>query len=202
MTKYIYKGISILFHPLLLPIFGLLVIFNLGSYHSYLTGDVKKVILSVYFVSTVLLPLSVFSFFYYQKIIRNWALADHRERVLPILVVSAFHFFAWYIIGRYPIPALYKLFVFYTAVGSLIAALLSFKWNLCLHTLAIGGLLGFTLALAFSKSLDLHGMVMAIFLAAGLLSFSRLALQKNTAPMVYFSFLCGLLMMFVPVYFF
>ncbi|MCF8373305.1 MAG: hypothetical protein K9H64_16920 [Bacteroidales bacterium] len=200
--KYIYKGISKIFHPLLLPTFGLLVIFNSGSYHSYLTFEVKKVILSVYFVSTVLLPLSVFPFFYYQKIIRNWAMTDHRERVLPILVVSAFHFFAWYMIGRYPIPPLYKSFVFYTAVGSLLAALLSIRWNISVHVLAIGGLVGFTLALAFSESLDLHFMVMVMIVATGLLIFSRLGLNKNTARMVYLSFLLGMLMMFVPVYFF
>lgn len=202
MVKYIYKGISIIFHPLLLPTFGLLVIFNSGSYHSYLTFEVKKVILSVYFVSTVLLPLSVFPFFYYQKIIRNWAMTDHRERVMPILVVSAFHFFAWYMIGRYPIPPLYKSFVFYTAVGSLLVALLSMRWNISVHVLAIGGLVGFTLALAFSESLDLHFMVMVMVVAAGFLAVSRLGLNKNTAPMVYLSFLLGLLMLFVPVYFF
>jgi hypothetical protein len=201
MTKYIYKGISIIFHPLLLPTYGLLVIFNSGSYHSYLSFEVKRIILSVYFVSTVLLPLSVFPFFYYQKIIRNWAMSDHRERVLPILVVSFFHFFAWYMIGRYPIPPLYKSFVFYSAFGSLVAALLSFKWDISIHALAIGGLIGFTLALAFGESLDLHGMIIILFLAAGLLGFSRLALQKNTAPMVYISFLTGLMWMFVPVYF-
>lgn len=129
-------------------------------------------------------------------------MTDHRERVLPILVVSAFHFFAWYMIGRYPIPPLYKSFVFYTAVGSLLAALLSIRWNISVHVLAIGGLVGFTLALAFSESLDLHFMVMVMIVATGLLIFSRLGLNKNTARMVYLSFLLGMLMMFVPVYFF
>ncbi|MEA3445999.1 MAG: hypothetical protein U9R19_14865 [Bacteroidota bacterium] len=202
MGKFILKSISVIFHPLLLPVFGLLIIFNSGSYHSYLNFEVKRIIFLVYFVSTVLLPLSVFPFLFYRRIIKKWVITDHKEKVLPILVVSAFHFFAWYMISRYSIPPLYKSFIFFSALGSLVAGILSTKINISLHLLAFGGLVGFTLALAFSKMLDLHVILMAMFLTAGLLAFSRLALNRSKPGTIYLSFILGLIMLFIPVYYF
>lgn len=201
MGKFILKSISYIFHPLLIPTFGLLVIFNSGTYHSYLSFDVKKVILSVYVISTVLLPLSVFPFLYYQKIVRNWTMAGNREKVLPILIVSGFHFFAWYMIGRYPIPPLYKTFLLYSSVDAFLLALISSKVSISPHMAGIGGLIGFTLALAFSNLLDLHFLLMLMFLVAGFVATSRLGLQRNSALSVYGSFLLGLIIMFVPFYF-
>ena len=198
----VFKGISFLIHPLLMPTFALLIIFASGSYHSYLNTDVKKLIFSVYFIATVLLPLSVFPFLYYQKVIKSWTMADHRERVLPILIVSAFQFFAWYMINKYPIPPLYKSFVFYSALGSLITAIASTKINLSLHMLAIGGLIGFTLSLAFAKMLDLHFILMITILAAGFLAMARLGLQRNSATSIYGSFAFGFILMYVPMFYF
>ncbi len=201
MGQIIAKSISYIFHPLFLPTFGLLVIFSSGSYHSYIDFAVKKIILMVYFIATVLLPLSVFPFLYYQRIIRNWSMSLHRERILPTLIVSAFQFFAWYMINRYSVPPLYKSFIFYSAIATLITALVSLKINISLHMMSIGALIGFTLGLAFSKSLELHGLLMAMFIVAGLIAFSRLALNKSRPVMIYLSFIVGFLLLFTPIYF-
>ncbi len=201
MKQFFLKSISFIFHPLLLPVFGLLIIFNSGSYHSYIPFEVKRIIFIVYFVSTVMLPLSIFPFLYYQKIVRNWSTTDHRQKVLPILIVSAFQFFAWYMISRYSIPPLYKTFIFYTALFTLFTAIFSIKININLHLLAFGGLIGFSIGLAFSKSLDIHILLMALFSIVGLLGFSQLALNKSKPLAMYLSFLFGFVTFFIPIFY-
>ena len=199
MKQFLLKSISFIFHPLLLPVFGLLIIFNSGSYHSYLPFDVKRIIFIVYFVSTVMLPLSIFPFLYYQKIIRNWSTTDNKQKVLPILIVSAFQFFTWYMISRYSIPPLYKTFIFYTALFTFFTGILSIKININMHLLAFGGLIGFSIGLAFSKSLDIHILLMALFSIVGLLGFSPLNKSKPLA--MYLSFLFGFLVFFIPIFY-
>ena len=199
MPQFILRFFSIIFNPLLMPTYGIVVILNSGTYLSYLPSDAKNLILTIYFISTILIPLSSFPFLYYQKIIKNWELSFHKDRVLPLLILSTSNFFGWYLISKLPIPRFYISYLLFLGIMFLITALLSIKWKICVHTVSIGGLIGLITSLAFKSNIDMHLILIISIISAGLLSFSRLALNENKGIMVYSGLILGFLMIYIPI---
>ena len=96
MGKKSAKVLSVLFHPLLLPAIGMLILFNSGSVLEYLPFQAKKIILLIVFVSTFVLPLTFVPFFIFQKIIQNVQMETNKERLIPFFVTSVLYFFCYY----------------------------------------------------------------------------------------------------------
>ncbi|MEL7589515.1 MAG: hypothetical protein AAGU19_22565, partial [Prolixibacteraceae bacterium] len=53
----IARGVSAIFHPLIIPTLAFLLFMNTGFYFSALSFDVKRLMLLVVFLCTFLLPL-------------------------------------------------------------------------------------------------------------------------------------------------
>ena len=67
------KIISVLFHPLLMPVYGFLIIFSAPTLFGYLPYDIKKLLLMVVVVNNVFLPLSLMPFLMNRKVITTWS---------------------------------------------------------------------------------------------------------------------------------
>lgn len=67
----IAKIVSYLFHPLLMPLYGLLIIFTAPAILWYLPYNVKKIIFFVVATNNVLIPLLLIIFSRYKNIIRS-----------------------------------------------------------------------------------------------------------------------------------
>ena len=199
MSRLLLRLISILLNPLLMPIYGVLILLNSGTYLSYIPIEAKRLILTIYFISTILIPLSSFPFLYYQKIIKNWDLSSHKDRVLPLIILSGSQFFGWYLIGRLPVPRLFIYYIFFLGVMFLVLALISIKWKISIHLAGIGGLIGLIISLAFRNTIDLHLLLMISVSAAGLLAYSRLALKENNELMISLGLIIGFLLVYMPI---
>ena len=55
--------ISVIFHPFLIPVYGLVIIFIAPTLYNYLPFEVKKLMILIVLVNNVLLPLSLTAFF-------------------------------------------------------------------------------------------------------------------------------------------
>jgi len=202
MLKLSEKLFSIIFHPLLIPFYGIFIIFNSGTYFSYVSPDVKKIILSVYFISTIILPLSSAPFLIYQKLITNWQLDNHKDRVLPIFILSICYIFAWFMLGRIQIPHLFIAYIKYISIAMIIAGLISVKYKISIHMIGMGVLTGLILGLSFRQLVDLHIFLIVIFIASGIVGTTRL-LKENSKPyLIYAGYTLGFLCVFIPVVYF
>ncbi len=81
----IAKTISLIFHPLLIPLYGLLIIFSAPTLIGYLPYTVKKTLFILLLINNVLLPFSFIPYFKIRNIISSWKLDSRRERIIPLL---------------------------------------------------------------------------------------------------------------------
>ncbi len=202
MLKYFNRIVSILFNPLLVPLYGLLIILNSGTYLAYIPSEVKNIILSVYFISSIILPLSTAPLLYYQKLIRDWQFKTHKERILPLLILAGFYVFAWFMLKRIQIPYLYISFISYCSVAIILSAVISIKIKISIHMLGMGILTGLVLGLSFQKTADLHFLLILLLLLSGITGSSRLLKKETTPFMVYTGYILGFLSVFVPINFY
>jgi membrane-associated phospholipid phosphatase len=185
------RATSILFHPLLVPTLGFLLLLNSGFYFSILPWSVKKFILLVVFLSTCVLPLfSILLMSLSPKFDVN--MEKTTDRVLPIMISSVFYYLGYLILQRLPVFPIYNFFLLASILVQIILLAVSLRWKISAHSAAIGGLVGTFWGLSFRLQENPVLILIALILIAGMVGTSRLILGKHTSSQVYAGFLIGL----------
>ncbi len=192
MTKkqILAKGISIVFHPLIIPTLGFLLLMNSGFYFSFITFEIKKFILLIILLSTFLLP-SISLLLLAMNPRFDAKMEKSTDRVLPLLLSSVYFFIGYYFLGKAPIYPIYRIFLISTILIIILLMLISIKWKISNHMAALGGLVGAVLALSFRLSMNSSLLLIGLIVAAGLVGTSRLVLKKHTSLQIYAGFLLG-----------
>jgi hypothetical protein len=185
------KIISIIFHPLLMPVYGMVIIFFAPTLFGYLPFNVKKLLLLIILVNNVLLPLSLMPFFIHRKIISSWALNERKERNIPLIITALLYGTTSYIIFKFPIPLFLKSFIFATAILSVLVILINLFWKISLHSVGAGALIGLVFLLSLKMLTPLDWYLISAIIIAGLILSSRLRLNHHSPTQVWIGLLTG-----------
>ncbi len=185
---------SIVFHPLLIPTLGFLLLFNSGFYFTLIPWSLKRMVLMVVFLSTCLLPaLGIWLLGINQKI--DLKMDKNSDRILPLILSSIFYYAGYMVLQRLPIFPIYKFFLVASILVQIALLFISLKWKISTHSAAIGGLLGGFLAMSFLFQENPLLILTLLVLISGMVGTSRLILEKHTNSQVYSGFLTGFLIM-------
>jgi len=143
MQRLVAKIISIIFHPLFMPVYGVLLLFFIsGTFLSYLPGIVKRIVFIIIAVNTIILPLSVVPFYISQKIIKSVHMDTSRERIIPLTLNGFFFYLGYYLLNRLQVTDLIKVYMLASFSVVVVTLLVSLKWKISIHMIGIGGLTG------------------------------------------------------------
>jgi hypothetical protein len=187
------KIISIVFHPLLMPVYGMIIIFSAPTLLGYLSFNVKKLLIFILLVNNVLLPLSLLPFFIHRKIISSWTISERKERNIPLIIITILYFATSYIVLKFPIPAFLKSFIYAGALLSVIVTIINFWWKISLHSVGAGALIGLVLSLSFKMLTPLEWYLISAVIAGGLVLSSRLKLNLHNSLQVWMGLVTGFL---------
>ena len=191
MAARITSGI---FHPLLIPSLGFLLLFNSGFYFALLPLNVMKFMFLVVFLSTGFLPaLSIGMLALNPRFDRN--MEKSTDRVLPFMISSIFYYVGYLILKRLPVFPIYNFFLLASILVQVALLVISMRWKISAHSAAIGGLVGAFFTLSFRMDANPLWILVVLILIAGLVGSSRLILGKHTGAQVYTGFLLGLIIM-------
>lgn len=193
--SFLAKGISFVFHPLLIPSIGFLFLFYSGFYFSMLTWDVKRFILLIVFFTTCLLPLLTLALLSFNKRF-NLAMGKSTDRVMPLMFSAIYYYIGYYLLGRLPIFPIYRVFLISTILVIILLMIVSLRWKISNHMAAIGGLTGALVALSLRLQINTSIVISLFFLIAGLVGSSRLLLKKHNSLQVYTGYALGFIVMF------
>jgi hypothetical protein len=185
------KIISIVFHPLMMPVYGMAIIFSAPTLLGYLPFNVKKLLLLIMLVNNVLLPLSFLPFLIHRNIITSWAIIERRERNIPQIITAILYCVTSFIIFRLPIPLFLKSFIFATTVLSLMVTVINFWWKISLHSVGAGALIGLVLMLSLKMLAPLDLYLISAIIAGGLILSSRLKLNIHNPQQVWVGLFAG-----------
>ncbi|MFO8054086.1 MAG: hypothetical protein R6U19_02865 [Bacteroidales bacterium] len=197
MERKIAEGISIVFHPLLIPLYGTLILLYYDGYLSFLlTEKARLIILSVVFLMTFVFPLILTVILKSMHMISSLRLQRRQERTLPFLGAGFSFYLAFIIIRAFEVPGYYNLFLLGATLLIVIAIVVNKFWKISIHMLSLGGLSGLFIALApYSFGVD-HMFIYLVVLMAGATGYARLKLNTHQPAQVYVGYLTGLMFMF------
>jgi membrane-associated phospholipid phosphatase len=196
MGKQIAETLSIVFQPLLIPLYSVFLLFNTDTYITYaLSTELQHFIYGVVVVNSMLLPMAVFFFLLSRGHIQSLQMHTAQERSLPFLTVVIFQLSTYVLFDQMPIPALIPDLVLGGALSVLMAFVVNLRWKISIHMLGMGGLVGTFIGLAMRYQVDALYLVIALLLLSGLVGYARLRLNAHTPAQVYVGFLSGALLL-------
>lgn len=191
--------ISYLFHPLIMPTLGLLIILNSGTYLSLLDPAAKRAILFVMALGTLVFPLMMLPILYYRNLVmRNGQAATKEERLVPQIIILVLYIITFIYFKRLPLSQVIHAYML-SVTGTLFMVLvLNLRFRVSIHTAALGGVTGLIIALIFLYDTPLQGLLMLTLFTGGLTGSSRLALGDHWGE-VLSGFLLGLAVVLVTI---
>lgn len=183
--------VSIVFHPLLMPVYGMAIIFSAPTLFGYLPFNVKRLLILILLINNVLLPLSLLPFFIQRNIISSWTITERKERNYPLIITTVLYCITSYLIFRFPVPVFLKTYIFAATFISLIVTVINFWWKISLHSVGAGALISLVLLLSLKMLTPLEWYLIPAVLIAGLILSSRLKLNLHSPQQVWIGLFTG-----------
>lgn len=193
MQKVLAQILSALFHPLIMPTVGVLVIFLTSSHIFIIPYEAQRVILIIVAINTLALPMLMIPLFYKFGIIKSIQMEGHRERIIPLAFTLIPYVFSYYFLNRLPILNEISLFMLGAILAVFIALIVSIWWKVSIHMVGIGGIFGLLYALSLRFQAAGLWFIIAAIAAAGLVAWARLSLNAHKPSQVYAGFSLGAL---------
>lgn len=188
----IYKIISTILHPIVIPTIGVMLYFLLIPNNFY--SNQKLTILSLVFVITYLIPLLILILFKRLKLIKSYQTESIKERKLPVALMIVLFYLLGSTINNIANLRELGLLFYATSIGLFfIYILFFFKIKASIHLLSLGIPTGFFIALSSNYSQSYLIVVIIIILLAGILGSARLHLKAHTTKEIYIGFFLGIL---------
>jgi hypothetical protein len=187
------KVVSCIFHPVLMPLLGVLLIFNSGIYVAEVPFEFKRFVYAMVILCTAVLPLTLLPALYLFKSVGRITLDEKQERIIPLFFTTVCFLMGYFMLARYSPVKLINLFLFSCVVVALVTLLISFFWKISLHMAGIGGLIAMIFVISLTYTVDMTVYLSVALLVAGIIASSRLALQKHSIWQVVAGFLVGFL---------
>lgn len=196
METRVAKIISYIFHPIFMPIYGLLLLFNIKSYFSFeLILKARLLLLAFVFVTTVLFPLLIVALMKRQGFIENYQMKNREERRFPYLITAIFYFIAYQILRQMQFPEVYSFYFMGATFLLATVVILNIWWKISIHMVGLGGISGMMCGLAITLSLNIFFLISLTILASGIVGYARLKLETHKSSEIYLGFLMGFCIM-------
>lgn len=196
MERKFAMALSIIFQPIFVPIYSLVILYHADTYITYaIPKDVWKYIFIITLLNTVIFPMSVFYYFLKSGLIESLHMHTAKERSLPFLSIIVFHLSTFYIFSRVPVPSLFLDLIIGAALSVAIAFVINLRWKVSIHMLGMGGIVGTIIGIILKYQVDAVPLVMALTILSGLVGFARLKLNAHTPLQVYVGFVLGTLIL-------
>lgn len=188
------KSISGFFHPLIIPVYSLLIYFFLfdNSLNQAPPGSGIAAI-SLFLLLGFVGPVFLIFLMIKAKMLDDFYIKNHRQRLLPLIITSIMYGLLYYVFLADELP----MFVIQLAKAALLmgvfAATISFFWKISLHAMGAGAWLALT---CFCESQINEGFFLTaiIFVFGIIICWSRIKEKAHHRTEVVAGFLAGLLL--------
>lgn len=192
METKIATFLSYVFHPLFMPLYMMVVLFNSQTYVVYhIPPQLQKWIYGIVVVNMILMPILVILRLKKKGHINSYEMETTEERRLPMFSTVIFYALTYYFLKNMGLDTLIYMILLGATLSVILAFFITMKWKISAHMMGMGGIVGTTLGLVLYVDAPIVHVLTALVLFSGLVGFARLKLKAHTPAQVYTGFLLG-----------
>jgi hypothetical protein len=188
--KFLIRSFSYIFHPLFMPLSGVLYYFYISPRYFNEEFIYSKIFAAA--IMTTVIPILSFYMLKNLQLVSSIHLKDVRERKWPLLMQMVFIFILIRLIfDGYEIPALYFFFVGVLGSSSGAFLLSLFKFKASLHMIGLSGVLFFIIGLSLHYGSNMLPWIAVGIFTCGATATSRLDAKAHTPIELIIGFIIG-----------
>jgi hypothetical protein len=193
--------ISYLFHPLLMPTYGFVLLFFTSNSHALFVPLYNKVvIISVTFLFTFILPTLNALILLMMGRIKSLRMQTSSERVIPYTGALLYYFALSYLFYSRQLPLIFSAIILGAAISILLTLIINNRWMISAHAVGTGGTAGVVISLIYKMDMGLDYILVLVILMAGIVGYARLKLNAHSPAQVYSGFLLGAAVEFIALF--
>ncbi len=200
LLKRAAELLSVIFHPVFLPLYGLLIIYSSHTLHSFIPVQIKRMILILVTANNLLMPMALATVLYARGAIRTFNARDRNERVILLSFSLLMYCLTAFILIRMQVPGLFRAFFISIAIVTLSTLLITIFYRISLHASGIGGLLVLVVFMASVYNISMLWQAVAVAVTAGAVMSSRIYLGDHTSSEVWAGLSAGAVIMGISLF--
>jgi len=201
--KTLYKIISLVFQPLLMPTYGIMMLMNMDVF-SLLPLLWRWIAIVGTFVFTGILPAVPILLLIRRGEVHDLFISKREERTMPYLF--SFMAYVFWVLFLSRTLQFLPNFIIAMGIGSVasifIIVFINLKWKISAHLAGMGGLTGSVFGVCYRMALNPVWLLILILFISALVALSRIELKAHTLSQTLVGFVVGFLMIFLPCIFF
>lgn len=207
MLQFIAKSISVVFHPLWMATYLLLILLMVNPYEfGFNNIEQGSFLIIIVFVFSFVLP--GFAIFLMKQLgfVRSLALEDKKERIAPLVTTAIFYL--WLMantLGTGMFPDLYSMFLLGAIITLFVCLFFNSFFKVSLHAAGIAGILAMVVLLVVKENISIldfhifgfhfllsaHNFIYIFIFLFGLVGTVRLYLDAHKPYEVYRGYMIG-----------
>ncbi len=192
--------ISIIGHPMFMPLYAIIILFQFNPYVSQsLNEHVQNLVYLIVTLFTIVFPVLTAVLLLKFNVISSLYMKNAQERKWPFTLTVLWYYLCFEILLKLQLPKSIYLMIIGAITVVTIALIVTLKWKISVHMLGVGGLLGALIGISYRFSLDWLLIILAVTLISGLVGYARLETRSHNPNQVYVGFIIGLSIELVAV---
>lgn len=192
--------VSVILHPVFIIVYIFGVAVTVDPYIQFVMPlDRVRPMILILMINTVLLPIAAILYLKHKGIVNSIYLTSVSERRTGIIIVFAFYIITYILWRQLTLPHSFLSIFSAVLISLIIVYFIAPRFNISMHTLAIGGLIGTLLGLfKVHAFIDMYALAGALLLF-GLSATARLLLHAHTAREINWGAFVGILLFYLFV---
>lgn len=191
--KKIATLISIILHPIFLPLIGFVLIYFIGGYSFYLPNNVFWFTILLWLQFSIIIPFVSLQIMSWVGKISSIYLDNRKERPIPLFINMLSYFVVLVLFYTLNYPIIFLLYASILTVIAFLSFLISFFIKMSLHAIAWGAFTGIIIAYSLIAKIDISILISIIIFLSAIAITMRLYLNKHNAFQVYAAWIGALL---------
>lgn len=210
MARIFSKAIAVVFHPLFVITYALLLLLWVNPYlFSFQDPKAKGIVIILFFMLSFGFPFITIMMMKLLGFVKTLEMENHRERIIPLAITGAFYLWLFVNIKENAIiPPALRMFVLGATISLFIAFMINIISKISLHTVGMGGLVMIVVLIRFLYSYDvctltipalgiftihMNLLIIVAIILAGLVGTTRHHLKAHELKDIYGGYLVGVI---------
>jgi hypothetical protein len=201
VLKFLAHIISVVFHPLFIPVYAVWYIaFVHPLFFTGMNDSVRSWILIRVSINMVLFQLVTVLLLKGVGFIDSIFLRTQKDRIIPYITAGIFYFWMYLVFhNQLFLPLILPAFVFGAFLATSAALIANIYFKVSMHAIGVGGLLGLLLVILFytHSTIAVAAPLMITLLITGLVCTSRLMVSDHKQGDIYMGLFIGIVCQFI-----
>lgn len=200
--RFVARVISVVFHPLFIPVYiSWFLMYNTPLFAG-LTSTDKGLLLLRFFVMYTVFPLVTILLAKGLGFVQSIYLRTQKDRIIPYVACGMYYFWMWYVLrNQSQFPKEFVMLSLAIFIASSLGLIMNSYLKISMHGISLGVMVAFVCIVAFLSAVNFGPYISIALLIAGAVCTARLINSDHNPFEVYFGLLIGILAQLIAYWF-